>query len=43
MPAWTIGIVERMPGIRVVGTRLEGALSAPPPSVGNVRFLPASR
>ena len=43
MPAWTIGIVERIPGIRVVGTRLEGALSAPPPSARNVRFLPASR
>jgi selenide,water dikinase len=43
MPAWTIGIVERMAGIRVVGTRYEGVRSAPPPSARNVRFLPASR
>jgi len=39
--AWTIGVVEQTPGIRVVGTRLEGIPSAPPPSVRNVLFLPA--
>ena len=42
VPAWTIGVVEQTPGIRVVATRLEGVPSSVPSAVRNVCFLAAS-